>query len=345
MLCYGAFKCFIPLVDRMDHLSSWQPLKEEEEQQLEPPLPLRSDEEMLLLGPFSPPDHHMQDCGDRRCEDWSPACPRHQSCPCCQQDLQTSQNWIRCEREASVSVNVPQFSVPPEGAVSKVSATAVMAVDETAMAAAFSSHTCEKRRTTEQSESSCGLVQRSYHSSSYRFLLLPGNIFITYSSDSSTEMMALVDVLSKHGFRPAVGTVDQTFKDVDQTFTDVDHTKWEDSFLKDPSTPIIVAISPRYKADIEGCVEDSRGLHTKYIHTMMQHEFIQQGSLNFRFIPVLFLNASQKHVPGWLQNTRVYRWPQDTDDLLLRLLREETFVPPPVPVELTLIIRPVAAAP
>uniref|UniRef100_A0A3B3DHW8 SEFIR domain-containing protein n=1 Tax=Oryzias melastigma TaxID=30732 RepID=A0A3B3DHW8_ORYME len=107
--------------------------------------------------------------------------------------------------------------------------------------------------------------------------------------------------------------------------------------FKQPSTLVIIAISPKYKADTDECPTDSHALHTKYIHNMMQNEFIQEGCLNFRFIPVLFLGASQNVVPGWLQNTRVYRWPQDTEDLLLRLFRVERYIPPPVPAELALI--------
>uniref|UniRef100_A0A3P9MF44 SEFIR domain-containing protein n=1 Tax=Oryzias latipes TaxID=8090 RepID=A0A3P9MF44_ORYLA len=111
-------------------------------------------------------------------------------------------------------------------------------------------------------------------------------------------------------------------------------------FPQQPSTLIIIAISPKYKADTDGSPSDSHARHAKYIHKLMQNEFIQEGCLNFRFIPVIFLGASQNYVPGWLQNTHVYRWPQDTEDLLLRLFRVERYIPPPVPVELAVIIRP-----
>ncbi|XP_078134334.1 E3 ubiquitin ligase TRAF3IP2-like isoform X4 [Sander vitreus] len=214
--------------------------------------------------------------------------------------------------QGSVSVNMPQFSVPPVEGVSQVS---VMNLSS-ARAEESVSHPREKRRT----------------------ISLPDecrNVFITYSSDISSEIGTFVDFLTKQGFRPAIDVFDNPIRRRDIN-------KWKDGCLKDQSALIVIAISPKYKADIEGCVVDSHDLHTKYIHSMMQNEFIQQGSLNFRFIPLLFFNASQKHVPSWLQNTPVYRWPQDAEDVLLRLLREERYVPPPVSRELSLIIRPVA---
>lgn len=51
----------------------------------------------------------------------------------------------------------------------------------------------------------------------------------------------------------------------------------------------------------------------------------------------------QKHVPSWLQNTRVYQWPRDMEDLLLGLLRVEKYAPPPVPTNLAVTMRHVAS--
>ncbi|KAE8290100.1 Adapter protein CIKS Connection to IKK and SAPK/JNK Nuclear factor NF-kappa-B activator 1 [Larimichthys crocea] len=308
-----------------------------DEEDLELPLPLRSDDEWQHYSPFVPPQHCMHNydphhtmgvryyhsAGEGQYNfnpvNRYPSQPCHHSAPCQHRGpWDEPQNWFGCHNNftnnpvGSVSVNVPHFFTPPVEGVSQVS---VMNLSS-AGAEASVSHPHEKRRT----------------------ISLPDvcrNIFITHSSDLSSEIVPFVDFLSKQGFRPATDIFDNPIRRMDIN-------KWKDSYLKDPATLIIVAISPKYKADIEGSVVDNHGLHTRYIHSMMQNEYIQQGSLNFRFIPVLFFSASQKHVPSWLQNTRVYSWPRDTEDLLLRLLREERYIPPPVPMEPTLLIRPVA---
>lgn len=159
------------------------------------------------------------------------------------------------------------------------------------------------------------------------------HVFITYSVDTAEEIIPFITFLTSHGFKPSIDKFDDPIRRMSIN-------KWMDSFLNDKSVLIIVVISPGYKQDVEGDGDDEHGLHTKYIHNQIQNEFIQQGCLNFRLVPVLFPNATKKHVPSWLQNTRIYRWPQDFQDLLLRLFREERYIIPQRGADLTLTVRP-----
>ncbi|XP_063297865.1 E3 ubiquitin ligase TRAF3IP2 [Pelobates fuscus] len=162
-------------------------------------------------------------------------------------------------------------------------------------------------------------------------------VFITYSKDVAEEVIRLAGFLFKNGFMTTVDIFEQSVLGMNIQV-------WMDDKLKDMSMKIIIAISPQYKLDIEkygGAISNEHGLHTKYIHTIMQNQFIQQGSINYRFIPILFPNASEEDVPIWLRNTIVYRWPYDREKIVLRLMCQDPYVHGPIGPLPTLRMTPI----
>ncbi|XP_010881170.2 adapter protein CIKS [Esox lucius] len=323
---------------------SWpQPLEcsLEGAEHLEAPLPLRSDLIKFHHAPPSQPAHMPPQCPDpERCRGHRPhTCQQHvnETCPFnrnhhhhnhlhhveAQQDspkypapwAPTAQNRLYGqEAPKAPCLNLPQRAAPPREVMNEVSVVPSYTATPNQPVGAGTA-TQEIRRTVSLPEE-CRTV------------------FITYSVDIASEMFTFVKFLTDQGFKPAIDIFNSAVLSLDMN-------KWMDTYLNDKSVLIIVVISPKYKADVEGNGEDEHGLHTKYIHTQIQNEFIQQRCLNFRLVPVLFPTATKRHVPAWLQSTRIYRWPQDTQDLLLRLLREERYIAPPLGKELTLSIRPV----
>ncbi|KAM3603491.1 uncharacterized protein V6R79_023411 [Siganus canaliculatus] len=303
------------------------------EDSLEPPLPLMSDFNYTHCAPSQYPAAHIpgpnptQGGAFRKCPCCPPAnlpCPRPNSYHHYKHDypadLQRNQPRYPLSWDASHNRQPPKHA-PDASQVQKSfprCAAPPSVMYEVSVAGPFQA----------SPEPATGEIRRT--------ISLPKecrNVFITYSADTAKEIISFVKFLTNQGFDPKIDIFDDPIRRMGIT-------KWMDRFLNDKSVLIIVVISPKYKEDVEGDGDDEHGLHTKYIHNQIQHEFIQQGCLNFRLVPVLFPNATKRHVPTWLQSTTIYRWPQDTPDLLLRLLREERYIIPPPTGDLTITVRP-----
>jgi len=86
---------------------------------------------------------------------------------------------------------------------------------------------------------------------------------------------------------------------------------------------------------LSGNKKSSNAEQTTYIYRQIHQEFIESQAKNYRFIPLLVGDGKRNHVPRWLRDTRLYKWPTDYEDLMYRILKVPKFKKPklgPVPV-------------
>ncbi|KAB5558914.1 hypothetical protein PHYPO_G00022720 [Pangasianodon hypophthalmus] len=155
-------------------------------------------------------------------------------------------------------------------------------------------------------------------------------VFVTYEVDSEDhlkEVIKFVALLRNNGFDTHIDVFEQQLYSISKI-------DCMERYLNEKDYMIIMVISLKYFETVKGAgvgVDcDERTSNTVYIHKQLQSEFIQNGCRNFRVVPVLFPGAKKSHVPFWLQNTYLYSWPGDRDDILRRLMRVEKYNPPPV---------------
>ncbi|XP_075937651.1 uncharacterized protein traf3ip2l isoform X2 [Anarhichas minor] len=154
-------------------------------------------------------------------------------------------------------------------------------------------------------------------------------VFVTYEADDDkhvNEIINFVALLRHNGFDTHIDIFEQQFRSISKI-------DFMERYLSEKEYLIIIIISPKYYDTVTASPvsqNDERTFNTVYIHKQLQNEFIQNGSKNFRFIPIVFPGAKKCHVPNWLQNTHVYQWPLHRDDILRRLMRVEKYNPPPI---------------
>ncbi|XP_077390235.1 E3 ubiquitin ligase TRAF3IP2 isoform X2 [Festucalex cinctus] len=166
-------------------------------------------------------------------------------------------------------------------------------------------------------------------------------VFVTYEADDDAhvnEIIKFVALLRHNGFDTHIDIFEQQFSSISKI-------DFMERYLSEKEYLIIIIISPKYHETVTAshvtADNDERMCNTVYIHKQLQNEFIQNGSKNFRFIPILFPGAKKRHVPNWLLNTHVYGWPRDRDDILRRLMRVEKYNPPPIGELPTIVSIPI----
>uniref|UniRef100_H3C2A8 SEFIR domain-containing protein n=1 Tax=Tetraodon nigroviridis TaxID=99883 RepID=H3C2A8_TETNG len=165
-------------------------------------------------------------------------------------------------------------------------------------------------------------------------------VFVTYEADNDKHVNDVINfaaLLRHNGFDTHIDVFEQQLRSISKI-------DFMERFLSEVRHAHVVRLTQKGYADHhhhQPALPPGPRSHSLACLTQLQIEFIQNGSKNFRFIPILFPGATKGHVPSWLQNTHIYRWPRDQEDILRRLMRVEKYNPPPIGPLPTIVSIPI----
>ena len=151
-------------------------------------------------------------------------------------------------------------------------------------------------------------------------------VFITYANDGKKHVNRILKMayyLMQHNIDVAIDVAEQKLFSQDKM-------GWIERRFRG-ADKVTVVISPEYFRVIGGnevswnnVSQDDfspHGLNTRYIHKLMQTEYLENRCRNNRFMPVVFTEsgANRQHVPQWLDNTLIYNWPRHDKSLIMHV--------------------------
>lgn len=138
-------------------------------------------------------------------------------------------------------------------------------------------------------------------------------MFVSLADDSKyhiKEVLTMCNKLKEYGFEVKCDMMESLFLE-----QNINVNEWLDQCFTRAAF-VIFCISPKYYQNIgadnplEAHPNDNR-FHTRYIFDRARTEFIQNNSINRRFLPVLFRNSNARnsHIPEFLRSTLKYVFP------------------------------------
>ncbi|XP_076822815.1 E3 ubiquitin ligase TRAF3IP2-like [Clavelina lepadiformis] len=155
------------------------------------------------------------------------------------------------------------------------------------------------------------------------------NVFITHAFGRDEINLKTVLEIAQKLRANSIDVICDMFEQEEKTES---VATWLDKHEK--SNFVMIIMNPKYKQIVcengtqQFDPEREEELQTKYIYRRIHDEYIKSGSLNKRFIPVLIENAESSHVPGWLQDTKKFKWPNDFEDIVFRIFGKEKYQKP-----------------